>query len=43
VERSLPHFRAAIERAGQDRPEDADIKLPTGLIPVIPANPRKLP
>ena len=43
VERSLPHFRAAIERAGQDRPEDAEIKLPTGLIPVIPANPRLLP
>ncbi|MBD1541749.1 aminotransferase class I/II-fold pyridoxal phosphate-dependent enzyme [Arthrobacter sp. IA7] len=42
VERSLPHFRAAIERAGQDRPEDAEIKLPTGLIPVIPASPRKL-
>jgi aspartate aminotransferase len=36
VERSLPHFRAAIERASQDRPEDAEIGLPTGLIPVIP-------
>ncbi|MFC9335615.1 aminotransferase class I/II-fold pyridoxal phosphate-dependent enzyme [Arthrobacter sp. NPDC057009] len=43
VERSLPHFRAAIERAGQDRPEDAEIKLPTGLIPIVPASPRKLP
>lgn len=36
VENSLPHFKAAIERASQDRPEDAEIGLPTGLIPVIP-------
>jgi aspartate aminotransferase len=38
VERSLPHFHAAIERAEQDRPEDAEYHLPTGLIPVIPAS-----
>ena len=38
VERSLPHFRAAIGRAEQPRPEDAAYGLPTGLNLVVPSS-----